>query len=309
MAVATGRARTGSKLGLHRVERGRIVQGLLYSSPLLLGILFFWLGPMIYSLYLITQDWNLITPPKFVGLANIQQVLHDSMVATSLGNTAYYTFIGVPLQLAVALALALLLNQRIAGRSIYRTLFYLPAITPIVASAVVFSQLFNVQYGVINTVIGWFGAKPVNWLFDSTWAKPALILMSLWFVGPQMIIFLAGLQSVPQTLMEAAIIDGANIWQRFRHITIPMLSPVILFNLVVGVIGSFQVFTQAFVMTNGGPEDSTRFFLLYIYQNAFQYFKMGYAATLSWLLFCIIVVFTIIQFLLSRRWVYYGGEL
>lgn len=293
-----------------RMTRQQAVrQGLLYASPVIAGVVLFWIGPMLYAVFLTTQDWNLITAPHFIGLGNVRTAMHDPVLWKSLGVTAYYTVVGVPIQLIAALALALLLNQEMRGRSVYRLVFYLPSITPIVASSVVFSQLFNTQFGAVNHVLGWFGISPVNWLFEPKWAVPALILMSLWFIGPQMIIFLAGLQGVPQTLMEAATIDGASAWQRFRNVVVPMISPTILFNLIMGIIGSFQVFAQAFIMTNGGPEDATRFLVLYIYQNGFQYFKMGYAATISWLLFFIIVIMTAIQFLLSRRWVYYEGSL
>lgn len=293
-----------------RVTRSRraVCKGLTYSSPLILGIVVFWLGPMIYALFLTTQDWNLITSPEFVGLDNIRDVLQDDALWKSLSVTAYYTFVGVPIQLVVALSLALMLNQEMRGRSIYRLVFYLPSITPIVASAVVFGQLFNTQFGVVNRALGWVGVEPVDWLFDPKWAVPALVIMSLWFIGPQMIIFLAGLQGVPQTLVEAATIDGANAWQRFRSITVPMISPTILFNMIVGVIASFQVFAQALIMTNGGPEDATRFLVLYIYQNGFQYFDMGYAATLSWILFFIVVILTSLQFVVARRWVHYEAE-
>jgi multiple sugar transport system permease protein len=289
-------------------RRRDLFDGLLFASPFVLGVLFFWLGPMLYSLYLVVHDWNLITPPRYVGLRNVERLLNDPLVNTSLTNTAFYTFVGVPLQLTVAFSLALMLNQAIRGRSLYRTIFYMPAITPAVASAVVWVQILNPEFGVLNAILGWFGIGPIKWLFDPTYAKPAMILMSLWFVGPQMVVFLAGLQGVPQTLLEAASIDGANSWRRFWHVTVPIVSPVIFFNLIIGIIGSFQVFTQAFVMTQGGPRDATLFFVLYIYRNAFQYFRMGYAATLAWVLFAIIVVFTAIQFLVARRWVYYAGK-
>jgi len=262
---------------------------------------------MLYSIYLITQDWNLISEPAFVGLDNIRDALNDTALWSSLRATAYYTFVGVPLQLIVALALALLLNQKMVGRSVYRLVFYLPAMMPVVASAVVFNQIFNTEFGILNHILGVFGIAPVNWLFAPHWAVPALILMSLWFTGPQMIIFLAGLQGVPKQLTEAASIDGAGVFQRFRHVTVPMISPTILFNMIVSIIGSFQVFAQALIMTNGGPQGATRFLVLYIYQNGFEYFKMGYAATLSWFLFLIVVVFTAMQLLVSRRWVYYEG--
>jgi multiple sugar transport system permease protein len=292
---------------LSPVRRRDLFDGLLFASPLILGVLFFWIGPMLYSFWLVTHDWDLISPPKYTGLRNLERLMHDPLVGKSLFNTAYYTFLGVPLQLLVAFVLALMLNQAIRGRSIYRTIYYLPAITPAVASAVVWTQILNPEFGVLNNVLSWFGIGPIKWLFDPTYARPALILMSLWFVGPQMVVFLAGLQGVPQTLLDAAAIDGANALRRFRHVTVPIVSPVIFFNLIIGIIGSFQVFTSAFVMTNGGPRDSTLFIVLYIYRNAFQYFRMGYAAALAWLLFVIIMIFTAIQFRFANRWVHYGN--
>jgi len=282
--------------------------GWLYASPFLIGVTVFWLGPMLYSLYLVTQSWDMLSPPQFIGLGNFGALAADPLVQKSLGNTAFFTFIGVPIQLLVALVLAIALNQNIRGRSFYRTVFYLPAITPAVASAVVWTQIFNPDYGVLNNILRIFGVAPVKWLFDPNVAKPAFILMSLWGVGPQMVIFLAGLQSVPQQLLEAAEIDGATTWQRFWSITMPILSPVLFFNLVISIIGSFQVFTSAFVMTGGGPQNATLFMVLYIYLNGFRLFKMGYAASLAWVLFAIIMFFTFIQFRISNRWVYYEGK-
>jgi multiple sugar transport system permease protein len=289
-------------------QRRDLRDGLLFTSPFLLGVLTLWIGPMLYSLYLVTQDWNIITPPEYVGLRNFQRLWEDPLVAKSLGNTAYFTFIGVPLQLIVAFMLALMLNQNVRGLSIYRTVYYLPSITPAVAFAVVWIQILNPEFGVLNSILGWFGIAPIKWLFDPTWAKPAFILMTLWLTGFQMVIFLAGLQGVPKELNEAASIDGASAWRRFWNVTVPIISPVIFFNLVIGIIGSFQVFTSAFIITDGGPQDSTLFMVLYVYRNAFEYFKMGYAATLAWVLFLIIMVFTAIQFFLSNRWVYYEGK-
>jgi multiple sugar transport system permease protein len=288
-----------------RLQRRDFWFGMLFVSPFLLGILLFWVGPMLYSLFLVTQKWNMLTPSRFVGMANILKLFKDPLVSKSLINTAYFTFIGVPLQLIVAFALAVLLNQRINGRSLYRTLYYLPAITPAVASAVVWTRIFSSQYGVLNEFLKWLGLQPVSWLFNPVYAKPAFILMSLWAVGPQMVIFLAGLQNVPKELLEAAEMDGANTWRRFWRITVPMVSPVLFFNLVVGIIGSFQVFTASYIMTNGGPQNATLFMVLYINRTAFEYFDMGFAAALSWLLFWVIMVFTAIQFKLSNRWVFY----
>lgn len=303
VAVAQPRRRMSA------ARRRDLIDGLLFASPFLIGVLWFWIAPMIYSFFLVTHDWDLLSPPKYTGTRNFERLLNDPLVVKSFINTAYYTFVSVPLQLIVAFSLAVMLNQAIRGRSLYRTIFYLPSITPAVASAVVWSQILNPQFGILNTVLGWFGIGPIKWLFDPTFAMPAMILMSLWFVGPQMIVFLAGLQGVPQTLIDAAAIDGANRWQRFRHVTVPIVSPVIFFNLIIGIIGSFQVFTSAFILTNGGPRDSTLFIVLYIYRNAFQYFRMGYAAALAWVLFVVIMIFTAIQFRLANRWVFYSGKL
>lgn len=290
-------------------QRRDLRDGLLFTSPFILGVLALWVGPMLYSLYLILHDWNMLTAPKFIGLGNFERMLNDPLVGKSLVNTAYYTFLGVPLQLLVAFSLAVMLNQQIRGLGIYRTVYYLPSITPAVAFAVVWIQILNPEFGVLNQVLSWFGLGPVNWLFNPAWSKPALIIMILWLTGFQMIIFLAGLQSVPKELQEAAEIDGANTWRRFVTVTIPIISPIILFNMIISIIGSFQVFTAVFIMTDGGPQDSTLFMVLYLYRNAFELFKMGYAASLAWVLFLIIMIFTAIQFFFANRWVYYEGKL
>ncbi len=301
-------AKTEKRQSLSAAARRDLRDGLLFTSPFILGVLLLWVGPMLYSIYLVAHDWNMITPPEFVGLKNFTRVLADPLVNKSLVNTAYYTFLGVPLQLLVAFSLAVMLNQNVRGLGIYRTVYYLPSITPAVAFAVVWIQILNPEFGVLNTVLSWVGLGPINWLFNPTWAKPAFILMSLWLTGFQMIIFLAGLQGVPKELQEAAEIDGANAWRRFLSVTIPIISPIIFFNLIIGIIGSFQVFTSAFIMTKGGPQDSTLFMVLYIYRNAFELFKMGYAAALAWILFIIIMFFTAIQFFFANRWVYYEGK-
>ncbi len=290
-------------------QRRDLRDGLLFTSPFILGVLALWVGPMLYSLYLILHEWNMLKAPKFIGLGNFERMLNDPLVGKSLVNTAYYTFLGVPLQLLVAFSLAVMLNQQIRGLGIYRTVYYLPSITPAVAFAVVWIQILNPEFGVLNQVLSWFGLGPINWLFNPAWSKPALIIMILWLTGFQMIIFLAGLQSVPKELQEAAEIDGANTWRRFVNVTIPIISPIILFNMIISIIGSFQVFTAVFIMTDGGPQDSTLFMVLYLYRNAFELFKMGYAASLAWVLFLIIMTFTAIQFFFANRWVYYEGKL
>jgi len=281
------------------------LDGWLFASPFILGVLAFWVAPMLYSLFLTTQDWDMLHAPDFIGSGNFRKMLEDPLVRTSLWNTAFYTFLSVPLNLMVAFSLAVALNQRLSGRSVYRTVFYLPSITPAVASAVVWLMVFNPEFGMLNSILGLFGVAPVKWLFDTRIAKPAFIFMQLWSVGPQMIIMLAALQNVPQEALEAAQIDGAGSWARFRNVTIPMVSPALLFNLIIGIIGSLQVFTASFIMTRGGPQNATLFVVLYIYENGFSKLQMGYAATLSWLLFAIIMLFTLIQLKASRRWVYY----
>lgn len=306
LPLTTSKSGIGNRVkkGGSRLLRREAWEGRLFALPFILGFAIWWVYPLAYSIYLVFHAWDLLSPAEFVGLANIQELLVDEQVGLSLYNTAYYTFIGVPLQLIVSLLLALALNVKIRGLAIYRTLFYLPAMTPVVASAVVWLQILHPEFGILNSVLRGLGIEPVNWLFNPVAAKPAFILMTLWAVGPQMIIFLAGLQGVPTTLYEAAEIDGANTPQRFFYVTLPMISSVIFFNLVVGIIASFQVFTTAFVMTQGGPQNATLFVVLYLYRNGFQYFKMGYASAVAWMLFLIIVFFTVVQFRLANRWVY-----
>jgi len=283
--------------------------GYVFISPWLVGFVLFTAGPMLASIVLSLMEWELIVPPTFVGLGNFRQLMADRYVSISLYNTAYYTFLSVPLHLITALIAAILMNQRVRFISYYRTLYYLPSVTPAVASALLWSFVFNPDYGLANAVLQMFGLPAQGWFFDPALAKPTFILVSLWNLGSAMVIFLAGLQGIPDTLYEAASIDGANWLAKFWSITLPMLSPVIFFNLVMGIIASFQVFTGAYIITNGGPADATLFYVLYLYRNAFQFFRMGYASALAWVLFLIILVFTLLQLRLARRWVYYEGEL
>ncbi len=279
----------------------------LFISPWLLGFAIFTAFPMVYSAFLSFTKYDLLSPPRIVGFSNFTKMVNDNLFTIALGNTAYYTFIGVPAQVLLALLMALFLNQKLRGINFFRTAFYLPTVTPAVASIIVFVYIYNPEYGVFNHILRLFGIPSIGWLVDPVWSKPALIIMSLWNVGGQMVIFLAGLQAVPETLVEAASIDGAGKVRRFWHITVPMISPVILFNLVLGVIGSFQVFTAAFIATDGGPKLTTLFYVLWLYRHAFENFRMGYAAMLAWVLLVIIMIFTLINFYFSRRWVYYEG--
>jgi multiple sugar transport system permease protein len=286
-------------------RRRQIVEGYLFAAPFLAGFLVFIAFPMGWALLLNFQRYNLLAPPAFTGLENIQRLLADPKVGQSLWNTAYFAFTSVPLQLLLALGCAVLLNQPLRGRNFYRTALYLPVVVPVVVSAFIWQRAYHPEFGIINEVLGWFGIGPRAWLFEPALAMPAFIFMRIWVMGTQMVIFLAGLQHVPASLLEAAALDGAGAWRKFWHVTIPIMTPVIFFNLIVGIIGNFQVFAPALIMTKGGPEDATLFMVLYIYRNAFEYSRLGYAATLSWVLFLVIIVLTFIQFRFSGRWVYY----
>ena len=278
-------------------------------APWLVGLIGLVIGPMIASIALSLTSWDLVTSPKFVGIGNFQKLFKDDLFRIALGNTAFYTFIAVPLQLIVALLAALALNVKMKFLNYYRTMLYLPSVTPSVPFALLWTWIFNPDFGLANQVLSWFGIPPSLWIWDPDMAKPSFILMNLWTVGPIMVIFLAGLQSVPESLQEAASIDGAGPWQRFRHITIPMLSPVIFFNLIIGIIGSFQIFNSAYIMTQGGPGNATLFYVLYLYRMAWENLKMGYAAALAWVLFVVVLLFTLLQLSLARRWVFYEAEL
>ena len=303
-ATAAGRPR---RLRSLRAQRQRLFYILV--SPWIVGFLAFVLGPMVYSAYLSLTQWNLLSPPLFIGLGNYGQLMQDPLFWQSLKVTTIYAVVSVPLGLAFALFLAILLNQRVRGLSVFRTILYLPSVVSGVAVSVVFLWVFNPDFGIVNTILHYFGINGPKWIESPTWALPCLILMSLWSVGGAMIIFLAGLQGIPPELQEAAAIDGAGVWRRFRSVTLPLLTPTILFNLILSIIGQFQVFTQAYVMTNGGPLHATLFYVFYLFQNAFQYLNMGYAAALAWVLFFIVLILTVAVFATSGQWVFYqGGE-
>lgn len=289
----------------------------LFLSPWLIGFVAFMAFPICYSLWLSFCEWDMMSPKaEFVGVANyVRMFADDPHFLNSLRVTTYYALGSVPLGLAGSLALAMLLNRLPFGTRFFRTAFFLPAVVSGVAVAVLWMGLFNPEFGFINYVLSrLFGLVGIpleylpKWLLSARWALPAIIIMSLWGIGPGAIIFLAGLQSVPNELHEAARIDGANGWQRFRNITVPLLTPMILFNLIMGLIGSFQVFTQGYIMTNGGPREATLFLVLYIWQRAFGDFQAGYASAMAWVLFLIILLLTLVVLRSSKRWVHYGGE-
>ena len=294
-----------------RFRRRQEIEGLLCILPWLIGFICFKFGPMVASLIIGMTQWDALQPPRWIGLQNFQKMLTDPRWHDALYNTAYLSFLSVPAQLAVAFLFALMLNEKLRAMPVFRTIFYLPSQTPLVATAFLWNWIYHPDFGLANALLSSIGLPTQNWLFDLQLAKPSLILITLWSgIGVPMIIFLAGLQGVPQTLYEAASIDGAGTLSRFRHVTLPMLSPVIFFNLILGVIASFQgFFTVVFLTTGGGPVYATLIYVIYIYFRAFQDFKVGYAAALAWVLFLIIMAMTAIQFILARHWVYYeGGE-
>lgn len=296
-----------------RISRTRLrenLTGWLWVSPWLLGFLFFTLGPIVASVYLSFTEFAVISPPHWIGIENyVTMFTKDQSFPQSLKVTTLYAIISVPLHLVLGFLVAVLLNQRVRWIALWRTIYYLPSVVSGVAVALLWQWIFNTDFGLANWLLSLVGISGPAWLLDQNWALPALIVMSLWGVGGGMVIYLAGLQGVPTSLYEAASIDGATSLQRFWHITLPMVSPVIFFNLVLGIIGALQTFTQAFIMTGGGPKESTYFFMLHLYNNAFQWLKMGYASALGWILFFYILVLTLVVFRFSSAWVYYEGEL
>lgn len=297
------------RFGLSRQERRRLRVGLLFALPWIVGFLGFTVYPVIASFYYSLNVYTTFGEPmRWVGLANYQELFQDELFWVSLYNTAYYVLFGISYHVALALLLAFLLNQNLRGIAFYRTIYYLPTIVPVVATSVLWLWVFNPEFGLVNATLGQLGMRGPGWLTDPALAKPSLILMGSWTIGGTLIIFLAGLQDVPQQLYEAAMIDGAGALQQARHVTLPMLSPVIFYNMIMGVIAGFQVFTQSFIMTNGGPLDTTLFYALYLYRNAFQFFKMPYASAMAWILFLLVMTTTLVIFRSSARFVYYEGE-
>jgi multiple sugar transport system permease protein len=290
-------------------RRREELEGWLFASPWLVGFVFFTLGPMLAAALFSFTDWNLLQAPRWIGLGNVRTaMLDDPLVWVSLRVTTVYALFSVPLSIALGVSIALLLNARIGGLRFYRTVYYLPSVLAGVAVALLWRWLYSPDFGLVNVVLSFVGLRGPAWLADENWALPALVIMSLWHVGGGVIVYLAGLQGIPTDLYEAAEVDGAPWWPRFRHVTVPLLTPVLFFQLIVGIIAALQVFTQALVMTNGGPHDATHFFMLYLYRNAFQFFKMGYASVLGWILFVYILALTLVVFRSSAAWVYYEGE-
>ncbi|MCX7019143.1 MAG: extracellular solute-binding protein [bacterium] len=292
----------------------RYWEGYMFISPWLVGFILFTFGPVLASLYLSFCRYDLLSPPHWTGLENLRQLFADPLFGRSLLNTLYYCALTVPLSLVFSLLLALMLNVKMRGSYTFRAIYYLPALTSGVAVSLLWRWIFNPDLGLFNSFLGFFGVKGPDWLTSPAWAMPAIIIMSVWgALGGPMLIYLAGLQGIPQQLYEAADIDGANRWQKFRSVTVPMLSPSIFFNLIMAIIGSFQVFTTVFVMTSnagasiepGGPENSTLVYVLNLYQTGFRYLSMGKACAMAWILFLIILALTLWNYHMSRRWVHY----
>jgi multiple sugar transport system permease protein len=287
------------------------LSGYLFIAPWIIGFLFLMLGPLLFSLYTSFTNYNITSEMEFIGLENYKHMFTmDQLFWTSLWNTLYYVLFSVPVTTAGAILLAVLLNQRVPGMKWYRTLYYLPAVLSGVAVYLLWMQLLSPSTGLVNTALSWFGIKGPAWLFNPEWTKPALILMKLWSVGGGMLLYLASLQGVPKTMYEAAEIDGAGSLQKFFYITIPMITPVIFFDVVTSLIGGFQIFQEAYVMTengDGGPVNSLLFYNLHMWNNAFEMFNMGYASSMAWVLFVIVMILTVLNLKLGKKWVYYDG--
>ena len=290
------------------------LEGYLFISPWILGMVLFALGPILASFGLAFTRWNLFTEPEYVGWANFQKLAHDPLFYKSVFNTIYYTVFAVPLGLVLALGLAMLVNHRLRGVNFFRTAFFLPNVVAGIAMLLLWKWLFDPNFGLINLFLDWTGLMVVfewigigrpQWISSRTGAMPGMIFMSIWGLGGSMMIFLAGLQNIPRELIEAAELDGAGPWKRFRYVTLPLLTPTIFFLMMVGVIASLQIFNQAYVMTQGGPAHATLFYVLYLFQTAFERFQMGYACAMALVLFIITLIVSLIQLAMGKKWVHY----
>lgn len=291
-----------------RSSWARLRTGLLFVSPWLVGFAAFTIYPVAASLYYSLTQYDIVRPPRFVGLANyLELITQDELFRKVLSNTLFLVVIAVPAGVTTAFLLASLLNTPLKGRPVFRTIFFLPALVPVVASAEIWRWVFNTNWGLINAVVKSLGLRVIPFLSSTTLAKPSLVLIYMWSQGTAMVIFLAALQDVPRALYDAALVDGADALRRFRHITVPMCTPAILFVLLTGMIGMFQYFAMGWILTQGGPNSATEFYSMYLYRNAFTYFKMGYASALAWILFMIVILLTVAIFRSSARWVYYAG--
>jgi multiple sugar transport system permease protein len=302
---------------LGSMERRNVRTGLFFVGPWLIGLVLFYLYPIGASFYYSLTDYNVLQPPTFVGLDNYRAIFNDPLFWQSLTNTLYLVFVGIPIYTIVDIAVAVLLNTKVAGQTFYRTVIFLPTLIPAVVLSILWLRLLDPRNGLVNVVLSQFNVNGPGWFSDPDWSKPSFILLTLWGTGNSVVIYLAGLQNVDQTLYEAADVDGANWRQKIWHITLPSLSPVILFNIILGVIATFQFFTQVFIISTvggngataapGSPLNSVLFYSLYLYQNAFSYLHMGYASGLAWILLVIALAMTVLILKTSARWVYYAA--
>ncbi len=284
--------------------------GWLFASPWIIGLVLFYLLPLVVSIYYSFTSYSILRPGEFIGLQNYKELLVDPLFLKSIYNTVYFAVFYVPLSIICGVALAMMLNMKIKGMTIYRTIFFLPTLVPHVAIAVLWMWLLNPGFGLVNGFLDMIGIKGPAWLGSETWSKPSLIFMSLWGIGQSVVIYLAGLGDISSEYYEAAEVDGANWFQKTFHITLPLLTPVIFFNLVMGIIGAFQQFTLPYTLTQGQgkPANSLTFYVMYLYDNGFKYFRMGYASAMAWVLFVVIMVLTLLIFWSSKRWVHYQGK-
>lgn len=294
--------------------RRNLMYGLLFTSPWIIGFILFLAFPLALSIYFSFCDYSILNSPAWIGTLNYQDLASDEVFWRSVRNTLFFVLTTLPLGTGLALLLAILLNTNLAARSLFRTIFFLPSLVPLVAVAIVWREALHVQHGVVNHFMGLFGLKSMDWMGDPRFAPWGLVLTTLWGVGNATVIYLASLQEVPRSLYEAAEVDGANALQRIRHVTIPLISPVIYFNVIMGCIGTMQVFALPYVMTTGGgriaggPARSTLFYTMYLFDQAFSYLNMGYASAMAWVLFLIIAGLTVSAHFISRRYIHTGGS-
>jgi len=294
-----------------RGEKQKLRIGLMFISPWIVGFLGFTLYPVLASIFYSFCDYDVLTSPVWVGALNYRDMFTDAIFWKSLYNTVFFAAIALPLGLVASLSVAILLNQSVRGRSVFRAVYFLPSLVPLVAGAMIWLWILNGNFGLLNHGLKMIGiSKPPQWLTDPNWTKPAIILMAVWGVGHSMVIYLAALQDVPRSLYESADLDGASAWTKLIHVTLPMISPVIYFNLIMGIIGSLQVFARPYVMLGrtGGVNRSALFYAVYLYQNAFEYRQMGYACAMAWVLFVLILMLTWLATRSTRRLIYYAGD-
>lgn len=292
------------------VEQNQERAGWGFALLWIIGLLIFYAYPLLSSIFYSFTDYNVVSEFKFVGMKNYIDLFHDATFWKGITNTIIYSVMAVPTGVVLGVFLALMLNTKIPGRGIFRTIFYLPSLVPVVATAIIWQWLLNPQFGLLNYLLNKIGLKSLPWLSDPVWSKPSLVIMAMWVIGNTVIVYLAGLQDISQDYYEAAAIDGANTWNKTIHITLPLLTPVIFFNLIMTIINTLQVFTLPFSLTQGTgkPADSLLFYSMYLYNNAFSYLKMGYASAMAWILFIVIFAFTMFVFRSSKSWVFYQDE-